>query len=253
MTHDDLQSDRSGKGERLAVAAALVYPTLLTWVYFTCLDGQAPWLQQAAYGIGKTLQFVLPVVWVWRVRGERLVAALPSRANPSRAPSWRAGLGIGLAFGVAVAAAMLGLYHGGLSSLETFDRARELVQAKVGGFQLDSPARFIGLSVFYSLAHSGLEEYYWRWFVFRRLRRLTSLPVAIGVSSVGFMTHHLIPLSTFFGWSSGLMWLAAAGIVVGGAFWAWLYDRSKQIWGPWVGHLLVDAAIFAIGYHLIAR
>ena len=30
--------------------------------------------------------------------------------------------------------------------------------------------------------------------------------------------------------------------------WAWLYHRSGSLLGPWLGHALVDAAIF-VGYH----
>jgi len=42
-------------------------------------------------------------------------------------------------------------------------------------------------------------------------------------------------------------WLVGAG----GAFWAWLYHRSGALAGPWLGHLLADAAIFTIGFDLL--
>ena len=41
---------------------------------------------------------------------------------------------------------------------------------KLTALGLQSPAAFIVLGVFYALVHSLLEEYYWRWFVFARLR-----------------------------------------------------------------------------------
>jgi hypothetical protein len=31
-----------------------------------------------------------------------------------------------------------------------------------------------------------------------------------------------------------------------------LYRRSGSLYGPWLSHLLVDAAIFWIGYDLVA-
>jgi membrane protease YdiL (CAAX protease family) len=40
---------------------------------------------------------------------------------------------------------------------------------------------------------------------------------------------------------------------VGGAFWAWLYHRSRSLWGPWLSHALVDATIFVIGWDLITQ
>jgi membrane protease YdiL (CAAX protease family) len=42
------------------------------------------------------------------------------------------------------------------------------------------------------------------------------------------------------------------GVAVGGAVWARLYDRSGSLLGPWLSHLLVDAAIFFVGYELLA-
>jgi membrane protease YdiL (CAAX protease family) len=41
------------------------------------------------------------------------------------------------------------------------------------------------------------------------------------------------------------------GIAIGGAAWAWVYDRSKSLYGPWLSHLIVDAAIFWIGFDLV--
>src|SRR5262249_11228268 len=107
------------------------------------------------------------------------------------------------------------------------------------------------VGLFYSLVHSLLEEYYWRWFVYGRMRRYVSLAPAIVISSLGFMAHHVIVLATYFGWANGWTWLFAVATAVGGAFWAWLYERSGSIYGPWISHLLMDAAIFGIGYDLM--
>jgi hypothetical protein len=40
-------------------------------------------------------------------------------------------------------------------------------------------------------------------------------------------------------------------VAAGGAFWAWLYQRSGSLVGPWLGHLLADAAIFTVGWQLV--
>lgn len=66
------------------------------------------------------------------------------------------------------------------------------------------------------------------------------------------MAHHVIVLGMFF---PNHFWTAAVPfsicIAVGGAFWAWLYDRTGSIYSPWISHLLVDLAILAIGYDLV--
>ena len=53
------------------------------------------------------------------------------------------------------------------------------------------------------------------------------------------------------GFSSPATWLFSVCVAVGGAMWAWLYERTGSLLGPWLSHLLVDAAIFAIGYDLV--
>jgi len=101
------------------------------------------------------------------------------------------------------------------------------------------------------LIHSYLEEYYWRWFVFVRLRDYLPDGQAMLVSSLGFMAHHVILLATFFGWDSPLTWLFSAGVAIGGYVWAWLYRHTGNLLYPWISHLIVDAAIFTLGYFLV--
>jgi membrane protease YdiL (CAAX protease family) len=99
--------------------------------------------------------------------------------------------------------------------------------------------------------HSLFEEYYWRWFVFRQLRRLAPLWPAVVISALGFMAHHVIVLHEILKSAPWLAWLLSLAVAAGGGFWAWLYERSGSIFGPWLSHLLIDAGIFWIGYDLI--
>ena len=87
--------------------------------------------------------------------------------------------------------------------------------------------------------------------MFRQLRRLTPATVAILVSALGFMCHHVIVLNVFFKEAPALVWLLSAAVALGGVFWAWLYERTGSLLGPWLSHLLVDAGIFWIGYDLL--
>jgi membrane protease YdiL (CAAX protease family) len=36
--------------------------------------------------------------------------------------------------------------------------------------------------------------------------------------------------------------------VMGGVIWAWLYHQSGSVWSAWLSHLIVDAALFVVGY-----
>jgi len=100
------------------------------------------------------------------------------------------------------------------------------------------------------LAHSLLEEYYWRWFVFGRLARLLKKRwVPYVLASLGFAGHHYIVLGAFLPiWSAALL-----GSCVGlmGVVWCWLYRRQGSLAGCWISHLMADAAIVYVGYDLI--
>ena len=223
-----------------AVKFAMVLPSLVTLIYFVWAERFSGGIQQAIYGAAKVVQFGFPVFWVLWVQ----------RHWPQWPKPITKGLALGLGFGVLIAGAMMLLYSSWLKSADFFLLAADEIREKIGQLQVDTPLKFGLLGLFYSLVHSFLEEYYWRWFVFGQLERLISLPTAIAVSGVGFAAHHVIVLASYFGTASPITWLFSAGIAVGGAFWAWLYQRSGSLLGPWLGHLLVDAAIFAIGYEI---
>lgn len=231
-----------GSADKAVLLAALVLPTAVTWLYFVALDGAPAAVQQTAYSLGKIAQFALPVVWVLLIRRERLV-------------NWRPdgrGLLLGAAFGLVVAGGMAALYFLWLKPSGQFDLPAAAVREKVKSFGVASVGAFVVLALFYSALHSLLEEYYWRWFVFGRLDRWLPLAAAIGISSIGFAAHHVLVLQKYFGWDSPLTWLFTAAIVIGGAVWAWLYRRTGSLYAPWLSHAIVDAAIFAIGYDVIA-
>jgi len=233
-----MQQNRIGRWS--AVLFALGFPSVVTLVYFVILANQPASLQQGAYLIGKTIQFAFPAVcvfWLWREK--------PQWSKPKL--GW---LMVGIAFGLAVLVLMLALYHGVFQSAAFFDQAADAIRAKVLGLQLDAVWKFAAVGVFYAIFHSLLEEYYWRWFVYRYLSTLQGQNAAIWVSSFGFMAHHVILLATYFGWASPWTYLGSLAVAVGGAFWAWLYQRSQSIYGPWISHLLIDAAIFIVGYDI---
>ena len=124
---------------------------------------------------------------------------------------------------------------------------------KLHGFGVNRFGTYLVLASFYSLAHSGLEEYYWRWFVYGNLRRLVPWKAAVPISSLGFMCHHVILLAVYFGPRAAATWAFSLAVAAGGAFWAWSYQRTGSLAGPWLSHLLVDAGIFLVGYDLVRR
>ena len=193
------------------------------------------------YGIVKVLQFAFPAVWVAAVQRRRLGIKRPGLD----------GLASGAGFGALIFLATLILYHAWLKPAGYFEVAGEAIHLKIQAFRVESFWPYFALGAFYSICHSLLEEYYWRWFVFGQLRRLVALRAAVLISSVGFMAHHVLVLAFYFGWTSPATWLLSLAVAVGGAVWAWIYHRSGSLYAVWVSHLLIDAAIFTVGYDLV--
>jgi len=224
----------------LAVLFALVLPTFVTLAYFVWAEGLSEGLQQSIYLGAKIIQFGFPIFWV----------CLIQRHRPRPWPISSRGTLLGLVFGLLVLVAALALYYGWLKSAEFFVAGLVPIQEKIVDLGLDAAWKFAALGLFYSLCHSLLEEYYWRWFVFDQLKRLVAVWAAIVISALGFMAHHVLVIGAFFGTASPATWLLSAAVGIGGGFWAWLYHRTDSLLGPWIGHLLVDAAIFLIGFDI---
>lgn len=236
------QTPFTGRGANWsAVIFALAFPSVLTWFYFVWLRSHPAAVQQTAYGIGKVVQFGFPLVWVLGVQRSRIFPHLPGRR----------GLGWGLVTGLAIVTAMLLLYYAWMKPAGLFEVAVEPICEKLAGFRIDRLWKYAALGVFYAAGHSFLEEYYWRWFVFGQLRRLMPVTMAVFLSSAGFMAHHVILLSVYFGWWSFASLFFSFCVCVGGAIWAWLYHRSESLYGPWLSHALVDAGIFLVGYDAV--
>lgn len=246
----------SNKITATAVLFAMIFPTIVTLIYFQWLRHSESSLQQLAFGTGKVLQFGFPVVFVYLFHCEKLQLTWRRIRYSSSIPtevkaSSRICILIGIAFGVAVGMAMFILYFTVIDGTDVATNLVGMVAHKITSFGLDKPWKYFALLIFYALGHSFLEEYYWRWFVFDYLRKFFSDWAANILSSLGFMAHHVVVLGFFFGWNSPWTYLASLGVAVGGSFWAWLYQREGRLLSAWISHMIVDAFIFALGYLLL--
>lgn len=240
-----MNSEQNGETSRTAtwigILLGLVIPSAITWLFFVHAARYGEGAQRTIGLTVKVLQFALPIVWTVCILGQR----------PRLRPTHGRGIKLGIAFGVVVTAVGWVVFETFLRDSPMFVEVAEKIADKVAGFGLDSVAKYAMLGLFYSLVHSLLEEYYWRWFVFGQLHRVAPLSWSIVVSAIGFAAHHVIVLAQFF---DGLGWatlLFSAAVAVGGAFWAWLYQHSGSLLGPWWSHLVIDAGLFWIGYDLI--
>jgi membrane protease YdiL (CAAX protease family) len=239
-----------------ALVFAVVFPSIVTLVYFQLLANVAPSIQQTAYAIGKFLQFAFPVAWVWIFYRHRLpwvhepgLSKAPG-TTPKNNSATKNNFSIAIGFGTLVVATMFILFHFAIKPSAAGERLIEMVREKIGSMGLDSTWKYVAVGCFYTAVHSFMEEYYWRWFVYDLGKKFYSTTISNIVSSLGFAAHHVILLGFFFGWDSPWTYAISLAIAVGGMAWSWMYERDGKLWSPWVSHAIVDAGIFTLGYFI---
>jgi len=244
--------NKTSSARLAAIAFAIIFPTLVTWVYFHVLADSHPRVQQMAYSAGKLLQFAFPIFWVLRYRRQQLAkAGLPGIDQPTAQKlTQKQSVIFGLVMGVLVAGLMFVIYRFVFPESVLLPLSHELSE-RIKGFSVDTLGKYVGLAAFYAVIHSFMEEYYFRWFVFGQLRHVTKLVPAIIISGLAFMAHHVIVLGHYFGGLTPWTIILSLCIAIGGMLWAWQYEASKSLLGPWLSHLIVDAGIFLIGYDLV--
>jgi len=230
----------------LVLVIAAVLPSIMAWLYFFVLAGShgSDPFRQGAYGAGKLVQFAFPLVFVW----------FWERGRPR--PRWpgMAGVALGLGFGLVVAAGIFALYFGWLRDSSVLEGTPVLLHHILDSFGVAGASSYVALAIFYVTAHSLFEEYYYRWFVFGRMRAFLPLSAAIGLSSLVLMAHHVILLAAYL---PGQFWKAVVPlslcVAIGAGVCEWLYARTQSLYAPWLSHAIVDAALFAIGWDLLRR
>jgi len=224
----------------ICVLPAMALPFVGALLYFIFLLGSP--IGRAIYGATKLFTLVWPVVAVWAVEKQPLTRQEIGLTRFVRS------IPLGFLSGLVIAAVMIGLYQWTvLGDHVRFHRA--MIREAVEKLGLRTPAIYVIFGVFLAGFHSLLEEYFWRWYVFSRLSRVFSVPVAYGLASLAFAGHHYVVLSAYFpAWAVVLF---GTSVGIGGGFWCWLYRRQASLVGAWASHLVVDAAILIIGYQLL--
>jgi len=229
-----------------ALVFCMTFPTVMSWLETRWILPTPPeersGFLSSLFLLGKILQFAFPLIYVGLTESRRLRLARPSRD----------GVLLGVVFSLVISAGLFGLYflflRGGNILGDTPARIHEWLEK----FGFNSMGGFLMFAAVISIPHSFLEEYYWRWFVFGWMRRETNWVVAGVVSSLAFMSHHVVVLSYYL---PGYFWTRVLPfslcVAVGGFAWCWLYHRYENLYAPWLSHLMIDAAIMVVGYDML--
>ena len=192
--------------------------------------------------VGRT---IFTVAKVWLLAFPAVWYLLVEKGRPGWSPPHRGGLAIGAASGVAVAAIIVvgawlfGVQHMDLAPLRT----------EVQKMGLNSALPYLAAAAGWTFVNSLMEEYVYRWFVFRQCEALIKGWAAVIASAAIFTAHHVIAVSQYL--DPLLAFLASAGVFTGGVIWSWLFMRYRSIWPCWISHVLADIAVFGVGWHLL--
>lgn len=199
---------------------------------------------QAIYFVTKVLIFAFPAAW-WQLAERRSWRGRPRQQPPKWAgPKRRTDLTIGLGTGCFIGACIWAGYW--LAFRPEID-TQQLVEHSQ---RFGADRHYVALALFLAVINSGLEEYYWRWFVFGRLRAVMNTAAAVALSSLAFASHHFIVLHNLLG-DAVLAGAFTFAVALGGAVWACQYHLTRRLWGAWLSHFLVDSAILSVGHHIL--
>ena len=213
----------------LIVPAPTIGALMALWWY----EGET--IGKVAYSLGKMWLYGLPIVWLLFVERDRL----------SLSPPTRGGFGFGIVSGIVISIAIWLVWV--FYARDAIDPTA--IRTVTAENNLNVAWKYIGFGCYLFLINAALEEYVFRWFIFRQCERLLPAALAIVLAAIIFTLHHVIVLRAYFEWT--IVTLASLGIFIGGAIWSWTYLKYRSIWPGYISHAIVDIAILIIGWQLI--
>ncbi len=131
----------------------------------------------------------------------------------------------------------------------TYMLLREMIDWSAIGVSMESrgitEATFVAVFLYIMFGNSLLEEYFFRGIVYYNMSNISRLG-AYALSALMFSLYHITIFGTWFSW--WILALALVGLILGGIFFSWLYEKTWGIWSAWIFHIFADLAILIIGY-----
>jgi membrane protease YdiL (CAAX protease family) len=225
---------KGNKRRQALTALLLLAPVPSLGVIMAMIVAPGP-VGKTLFTIAKIWLLVFPAAWYLVMEEGRL----------SWSPPRRGGLGVGALSGAILAFIIIAGFW--LFSVQEMDLTP--LRAEVRQMGLNSIVPYLAGAAGWTFVNSLMEEYVYRWFVFRQCEVLGKTTPAVVASAGIFTAHHVIAVSQYLDLT--LTVLASAGVFLGGCLWAWLYSRYRSIWPCWLSHVFADIAVFGIGWWLL--
>lgn len=213
---------------------ALVLPTIAALLSNVFFPGTK--LGNGSYLAIKFFLLTWPLVSVGWILRERLKGPFSHRdLGRSLVTSIAVGLGLLAALVIAVKSAPIAM----LLMKQASAIAMGIVDKGVA-------MHYVAFALTISIVHAGLEEFFWRWYVFGQMRRIFSKWWAHGLAAMAFAAHHFVILGGLFPLLPTIVF--GMTVALAGFLWSLLYERYGSLVGPWISHMIIDLGLMWVGW-----
>jgi uncharacterized protein len=156
------------------------------------------------------------------------------------------GLLTGAILGAVMFSLILGFYwFWGRSLLNPIE-----IRAKAQQIGLSGVIQFHMAGLYLSFINSLVEEYVWRWFVYRKCEVLMSRRNAVWVSALFFTVHHTFILLAYTqNWQVVLV--GTLGVFLAGIIWSRCYQIYRSILPSYISHVAADLALHIMAWNIL--
>lgn len=152
---------------------------------------------------------------------------------------------VGMVLGLFMFGIILGTYA--LFGQQWIDAADAKVKVQQMG--LNDPIIFLIVQAYFVLINSLIEEFIWRWFVYKKCEVLIPGKAAIFLSALFFTLHHIIVLAAYTDWRGVI--LGSLAVFAAGAIWSWCYLTYRSLWASYISHAIADLALSIIAWKTV--
>jgi uncharacterized protein len=156
----------------------------------------------------------------------------------------------GLLAGIIIGILMFGLIFGsywfvGRSWLDPID-----IRARADRMGMNVPLMVYGFGTFQTLVNSLIEEYVWRWFVYRHCALLVTPNRSVWLSAGFFTLHHIILMFAYCpDWR--LVAIGSIAVFAAGVIWARCMKMFNSLLPCYISHLAADLALQIASWHIL--
>lgn len=178
--------------------------------------------------------------WLW----SKFVDRQPPKFNLNCPQSLPAGIVLAIAMFVIIVGSYWLI---GKSLLNIAD-----IRASVKQTGMNIPFMVYGFGTFQTLINSFIEEYAWRWFVYRKCGTLVKTDIAIYLSALFFTLHHIIIIVPHVD-DMLIVTIGTLAVFIAGVIWAKMFRVYRSLLPIYISHAAADLALQIVSWDMLLR